>query len=54
MATTATTTANLTVKITMGQGPNHQERRRSNDRGRERLGKSETYSSDRRWEDERE
>ena len=37
-----------------GQGPNHQERRRSNDRGRERLGNGEMNSSGTRWEDERE
>jgi hypothetical protein len=37
-----------------GLGPNHQERRRFNDRGRERLGKSEMNSSGMRREDERE
>jgi hypothetical protein len=37
-----------------GQGPNHRERRRSNDRGRERLGKGGTYPSGVCWEDERE
>ena len=33
-----------------GQGPNHQERRRLNGLGRERLGKSEMNSSGTRWE----
>jgi hypothetical protein len=37
-----------------GRSPNHRQRRRSHDRGRERDGKGGTYPSGVCWEDERE